>query len=258
MIHQKYPIAFIFLLSVLLTGLVSCSEFQQKNMIGKTTAMQMFSERTAKLTDAIIKKDFGTAKTLLKSGADINEIGKQDETTPLIWVAMVTKRDLKALEFMLKQGANPNIRSSRGMSAMSLAASGDSKPLLELLLVNGGDATIEGDPLTKGNAFRRNLLMMAVDAFRDDYFELLLSHGADVNWNIEGTKGTSTVPRVCITIGRFDWLLYFLDKGYEGNLVQLGSTVKNIHVSERMEPYKQQAIQYLKDRGVDMDAIEVY
>jgi len=38
----------------------------------------------------------------------------------------------------------------------------------------------------------------------------------------------------------------------------VGIEVKNTRVSADMEPYKQKAIQYLKDKGVDMDAIPVY
>lgn len=243
---------------LILSFLASCQDILNGNKVGNVSVSQMYTGLTVPLVEAIVEGDYHEADSLLSQGADINQIGMEEETTPLIWVGAVTKRDLKKLEYMLINGASPNIRSKKGVSAMSLAASGDSKALLELFLKYGGDANLEGEPLTNGNAFRRNLLMMAIGAFREDYFELLLSHGADVNWNTDGTKGLSTVPDKCITVGRYDWLLYFLDKGYSGDFHQLGIAVKNSHVSERMKPYKQKAIQYLKDKGVDMDAIEVY
>ena len=258
---MKLSKSVIFLLSALALAFIGLVLFKDKlivNKVGKVSVTQVFQGLTVPLVDAIVDGDYEAADALLRQGADINQIGMQEEITPLIWVGIVTQRDLKKMEYMLKNGASVNIRSKRGESAMSLAAGGDSKALLELFLKYGGDATLEGPPLTMGDSFRRNLLMMAIGAFRDDYFELLLSHGADVNWNIDGTKGLSTVPNKCITVGRYDWLLYFLEKGYKGDLHQLGIEVKNRHVSAKMEPYKQKAIQYLKDKGVDMDAIPVY
>lgn len=256
MIFNKFSIAAI--VAIVISFLVSNHDKLIINKVGKVSITQMFQGLTVPLVDAIVDGDYEAADAILRQGADINQIGMQEEITPLIWVGIVTQRDLKKMEYMLKNGASPNIRNKKGESAMSLAAGGDSKALLELLLKYGGDATIEGPPLTMGDAFRRNLLMMAIGAFRDDYFEILLNHGADVNWNIDGTKGLSTVPDKCITVGRFDWLLYFLEKGYKGDLHQVGIDVKNRRVSAKMEPYKQKAIQYLKDKGVDMDSIPVY
>ncbi len=258
MAFNKFTIAGIGAIALMLSFLVFCQDKLIVNKVGKVSVTQVFQGLTVPLVDAIVDGDYEAADALMRQGADINQIGMQEEITPLIWVGIVTQRDLKKMEYMLKNGASVNIRNKRGESAMSLAAGGDSKALLELFLKYGGDATLEGPPLTMGDSFRRNLLMMAIGAFRDDYFELLLSHGADVNWNIDGTKGLSTVPNKCITVGRYDWLLYFLEKGYKGDLHQLGIEVKNRRVSAKMEPYKQKAIQYLKDKGVDMDAIPVY
>ena len=225
------------------------------NRVGDKSVSDMFHGPTVALVEAIVAGDFESANELLQQGADINQIGKYSDITPLIWVGAVTKRDLNKMEYMLKHAASPNIRgeNSNEMSAMEIAVSGDSKALLELFLKYGGDATLEATSMSKGGALRRNLLMVAISNWREDYFELLLNHGADVNWNIDGTKGSQTVTDMCLLFRRYDWLLYFLKKGHKGDLYKIGEAVKIDGVSPTREAGRQKLIQYLIDHGVDIN-----
>ena len=95
--------------------------------------------------------------------------------------------------------------------------------------------------------------MVAISNWREDYFELLLNHGADVNWNIDGTKGSQTVTDMCLLFRRYDWLLYFLKKGHKGDLYKIGEAVKIDGVSPTREAGRQKLIQYLIDHGVDIN-----
>jgi ankyrin repeat protein len=221
------------------------------NKVGNLVLTETFPEQTVLLIETIFEEEYSQADKLIEQGADINHIGEYG-LSPLLWIMSVTQ-DAGTLEYMLKKDADPNYRGhKRGHSPMYFAAGGNRKKVLELFLQYGGDPNLEGvgEP---GDAFRESMLMVAIHNFREEYFELLLSHGADVNWNSDGSMGIKNVPKAAMTVGRFDWTLYFLEKGYKGDMQALARSVEAIKVSDRQKPNKQKVIDYLKSRGVEFD-----
>ena len=219
--------------------------------VGNLQLQETFSVNTALFIKAVISEDFDGANALLKQGANINEVGEHG-ITPLLWIGAVTQ-DITPLEYMLKNDADPNYRGyMNGFSPMYAASGGDRKDILELFLKYGGDANLEGKG-KPGDAFRESMLMVAISNFREENFDLLLKHGADINWNADGSMGLNNVPRSAIIIGRFDWALGFLEKGYKGDLGELAKSVSTIKVSEKGRANKQKVIDYLESKGIKVD-----
>lgn len=54
-------------------------------------------------------------------------------------------------------------------------------------------------------------------------------------------------------MGRFDWALDFLQKGYRGDLSQLAKSVASRKVSEDGKADKQKVIDYLKSKGITVE-----
>ncbi len=93
---MKLSKSVIFLLSALALVFIGLVLFKDKlivNKVGKVSVTQMFQGLTVPLVDAIVDGDYEAADALMRQGADINQIGMQEEVTPLIWVGIVTQRN---------------------------------------------------------------------------------------------------------------------------------------------------------------------
>ena len=219
--------------------------------VGRLKLQDTFTERTAALIKSVINEDFDDANILLQQGADINEIGEHG-ITPLLWVLVVTQ-DIAPLEYLLQNNANPNYRGYMdGFSPMYLASGGNREDILKLFLKYGGDVNLEGigEP---GDTLRESMLMVAISNFKEENIRILLEHGADINWNADGSMGIKNAPRAAIVMGRFDWALDFLKKGYRGDLSQLAKSVASIKVSEDGKADKQKVIDYLESKGITVE-----
>ena len=211
--------------------------------IGGMTVREAFpDERVAKLIEAVSDGDYAEADKQLKAGADVNMVGT-DTISPLLWV--ITTRNLKGVEYLLKFGANPNYHAKRKASAMSFAAGGNMLELLELLLKYKGDPNLigpGGDPI----------LHFAVMQHRKENIKLLVQHSADVNIQSNG----DTAARVAARLGSFDIVAYFLEKGLSNDLQGLAKSVEIRHVPPDSEAqrWKDKVIETLKERGVKFPA----
>ncbi len=242
MFKNRYRFICLFFYCALIS---SCSEKNNEMKLSET-----FSTETTKFIEAVVEKNFDKANEQLLKGANINEIGLNG-ITPLLWVYTDSNDAHKLIEYMLLNGANPSYRDEQGFSALYLATGGDRKEILEVLLKYGGDPNLEA-PEKLGGAFRRTMLMVAISNFREEYFDLLLDHGADVNWNIEGNKGSLNIIQSTINVGHFDWTLFFLKKGFKGNLQEVAVSAHVRKVSDDMKPYKQDVFTYLETKGVNI------
>jgi uncharacterized protein len=88
------------------------------------------------LDDAVLRSDYSGMKSAIESGEDVNDTSSG--MTPLL--SAVFRGDVEAVRLLLDHGANPNIRSSFGDSALWHAE--DDFGLLEIAaLLRMHDAT---------------------------------------------------------------------------------------------------------------------
>ena len=106
-----------------------------------------------------------------------------DGTTPLHYA--VHRNDLKAVETLIRGGADVNVTNRYGVPPLSLAATNGSAPMLELLLKRGANpnsAQSEGE----------TVLMTAARTGNAAAVKTLLAYGADVNAK-ESWKGQTAL-----------------------------------------------------------------
>ena len=125
-----------------------------------------------RLPDAAMKRDIATVNALLgEKGIDPNVRGQFD-TPALLWLAQVD--EVEAARKLLKAGADANMKTPAGVSALSLAIANGSVAMTKLLLDAGADAnTLEPSG--------ESMLMSAAEVGVPGVVAELLKHGANVN-----------------------------------------------------------------------------
>ncbi|MEO0249954.1 MAG: ankyrin repeat domain-containing protein [candidate division WOR-3 bacterium] len=213
--------------------------------LGGLTAEQAFTDaRVARLVKAASSGNFKEVDAQLRAGADVNAVGAQG-VTPLIWV--LTTHNLKAVEHLLKSGANPNYRDpERGVSAMYFASGGNNPKLLELLLKYGGDPNLRGENT-------ETMLQVAASECRRENIDILLQHGADINGHdgLRRSAAHSALTRAC-----FDITVYLLERGLTYELRHLAKSVEGTIIRDNSDQkrWQDRAIEILKERGVKFPA----
>ncbi|MGH1448721.1 MAG: ankyrin repeat domain-containing protein [Pseudomonadaceae bacterium] len=229
----------IFLIIMASLLLTAC----RQDELGNMTINDAFDTKTAAFVGAVHDHDFIKADILLSQGVDINAVGVEG-ITPLLWV-MLTDRNATSIAFMLKRQADPNyVVPNRMVSAMYFATGGNRKDLLELILQYGGNPSLIGPD-------NESMLMIAITQRREEYFDLLIKHGADINWH---NKHGHSAAWQTLTPGRFDWTFYFLEKGYDADLQSLASSVETRPASDDMQRWKEKVIDLLKEKGAKFPA----
>ena len=135
-----------------------------------------------RLADALKAGDRKAVQTLLKQGADVNAAGP-DGTTALHWA--VRGDDLDTVQLLLRAGANPKTTNRNGVTPLSLAASNGNAAITEALLKAGADpaAAAPGG---------QTILMTAARTGNPETVKLLLARGVDVNAR-EATYGETAL-----------------------------------------------------------------
>jgi ankyrin repeat protein len=119
------------------------------------------------------------------------------------WVHAVSQRDLPTIERLLPQGANVNLASEDGKTALMLAAGAGQRELVHALLAAGADVNFT-------NRRGGTALMYAATSGDPETVALLLSHGAAVNakavngWTavtLASAKGYSIIVRRLLDAG---------------------------------------------------------
>ena len=207
--------------------------------LGGMKVDEAFQGDTAIMVEAVADGDYARADALLARGADINAKCKEG-VTPLLWIMGITK-DTHKIEYMLKNRADPNyvVPEKDMASAMYIAAGGNRQDILELVLKYGGNASLIGPD-------NLSMLMVAVMQRREEYFNLLLKHDADTNWRNQHGESAASIT---LTPGRFDWTLYFLERGFSADFQFLAGDVETRVASDRMLPWKAKVIDFLKSKG---------
>jgi hypothetical protein len=229
------------IIPVLMLIITSCANNQRGNL---TLERAFPNKQMQNFLEAVTDDKFDKADRYLSQGIDINVIGGEG-ISPLLWVTG-SEYDIDQIEYMLKNGANPNyVEAKRKVSAMYFASGGNREDVLRLLLKYNGDPNIEAPN-------NDNLLMHAITQQREEYFDLLINSGLDINWH---NKHNSSAPSHAIGVyGRYDWAIYFIEKGYNSNFQALASTAEGRPVSENMQKDKEKLIDILKTKDVTFPA----
>ena len=135
-----------------------------------------------------------TMKILLKAGADVNVLPKEKkgvslivDTTPLIVAARMGY--IPAMDTLLAAGADVNARTSRGFSALTMAAFDEQWPAVETLLKAGADPNARGQRQYNPSS----VLEMAAGKGQLAIMEAIMKLGVvDVNEvNVDGSTALS-------------------------------------------------------------------
>jgi len=135
-----------------------------------------------RLTDALKAGDRKAVQALLKQGADVNA-SDPDGTTPLQWA--VRGDDVDSVQLLLRAGAKPKTANRNGVTPLSLAAGNGNAAITEALLRAGADpaAAAPGG---------QTILMTAARAGNPGVVRLLLARGVEVNAR-EATYGETAL-----------------------------------------------------------------
>ena len=124
-----------------------------------------------RLTEALKSGDRKAVQSLLKQGANVNT-ADPDGTTPLHWA--VRSDNIDTVEMLLRAGANPKAANRYGITPLSLAAGNGNPAILEMLLKAGAD------PATPGPG-GQTILMIAARTGNAESVRRLLARGLEVN-----------------------------------------------------------------------------
>jgi len=129
-------------------------------------------EGDTRLPDAAMKGDRSLVQSLLKQKVDVNA-PQGDGNTALHWAAY--RDDLEMARLLVQAGANVKAKTRLAdMTALELAATNGSAPMIDLLLKAGSDPN-----MANGNG--TTPLMLAAASGKTDAVQALLDHGADAN-----------------------------------------------------------------------------
>ena len=112
-------------------------------------------------------------KYLLKHGADVNYVGSEFKTTPLMYAAMW--EHLKATQILIEAGADVNVKSENDFTALWSGCSNDTKTRekIAFMLLDAG-ADVHGGKT-------RPVISIAAGSSTPKVLQRLIDEGADVN-----------------------------------------------------------------------------
>jgi quinoprotein dehydrogenase-associated probable ABC transporter substrate-binding protein len=106
---------------------------------------------------AIADDNYEAAKALIEAGAKVNEPSGAEGLTPLMVAAAQTApaegamflpsstRPIDIAKSLIERGANVNARSTKGVTALMIAATHNNPPMIGLLMESGADASLKDD-----------------------------------------------------------------------------------------------------------------
>jgi hypothetical protein len=178
--------------------------------------------------------------------------------TVLNWA--VKMRKLKSVEALLKEGANPNIQDSNGVSAFILASSIEEiSEYLQLLLKYKGDVNAISNG--SGGVYGQTPLIAAVGTSLNNT-QILVDAGANINFNIENCEGA--LEQACLR-EKIEILRYLIiEKGanfkkaisyrkINGDSIYVTDELRSFKVEPGSEEFniKMELIEYMRAGGMD-------
>jgi len=146
-------------------------------LISVVFVCKIFPQQFNQLADAVIEKDTVKIERLLQSGVDINTQHPQTGTTVLMIASSYDYYD-GMVEFLIKNGANVNLKDKEGKTALLWAAS-NSLPNAEILVANGADVNEAADDGM--TPFLQASFGVSSGKVPIEMCELLRENGANIN-----------------------------------------------------------------------------
>lgn len=195
----------------------------------------------------------------LDRGADVN-IESREGMRPLFWA--ISKRSVRGFEFLLENGADPNVRAFRddredsGLSLMEVAAIAKDPDYLQLALKHGGDPDTKdvryGSLIAGGT-----IIYSAIMNHRSENVRLLIASGA----SIRHEDGSGYTPlMLAANINQYEIAYMLLECGADptirtkwgadlaSHMVRFGD--RGIPRRGKQRAYYEKVIEELRDRGL--------
>jgi ankyrin repeat protein len=226
----------VIIIGAFIGPMLGCGE----SKLGNKTIDETFANpEVAGMLKAAVNGDYDVLSQYIANGSDVNAVG-HGGATPLYW--LLVKDKLKASEILLQAGAKSSQKIARGYSALSMVVAGNQPKVLKLLLKYNADINTFGPK-------NMPLIEVAVLHRKWNHFDLLLDAGADINHHSRyGISAATTAS----SLGRFDKVIYMLERGYSYDLNRLGRMVQRRRVDESSEActWKRKLVVELKKRDV--------
>lgn len=136
------------------------------------TIKRVFGDGETALMKAVWNGHFDIVKNLVKYGANVNCVNREEECTALMHAVIRDRNEI--LEFLLDAGANVNAKTNRAATALMYAIKRSNFKGAELLLSRAPDIHVK-------NSEGDNVLMMASASNQINMVKRLIELGADVN-----------------------------------------------------------------------------
>jgi len=219
------------------------------------------------VANAIVKHDSAEVRRLLK-GIPLSVINIQDEKflQPINLFA-IGNENFDALKILTELGADPNLQSENGYSAMLKAAAAtqlyDDNRYLKYLISNGGDV----NAVSKAKNSMDRTPLIAASHYKFENVKLLIEAGADPHYAYSYNDSFNTKQSVLgVALGdrHIDIVNYLIfEQGVDYNIVikSYGKGIKprtivtyldEMNFPQGSEKYQQKMklVNYLKERGV--------
>ena len=203
-------------------------------LIGSNSYSQVSS--FDKMEKAILEKDIGKVKTLLRNGVSPNS--KNEKGVTVLMMASA-KGTLEIVQTLVAKGATINEKTPWGTTALSLAAEYGNEDIIKWLIKKGANIKIKdqygGTALTQAAAKGFNGIV-----------KILIDNGADVN--VQRSNGTTALMAAC-SAGYFEIVKTLVLNGADleaktDEATALYFAVEGKHIK---------IVQYLLDRNVNVN-----
>lgn len=235
--------------AILVLFQTACSDLQNTavQLLNRMEASDYFEDPLQqRFAKAIASGNKKRMQALLDEGADVDAMGKE-QMRPLFW-AMV-KQSLKGFEFLLENGADPNIvktdERTGDTPVIELAAIAANRRYLELLLAHGAN------PNAPTGGASRTVIYSAIFNLRLENIQLLVEHGADLNHQ----DGNGQTPSATATDTKaFELVFWMLEHGADPTIANNWGYTLATKIAEGAErhgddPWYQKVAEWLRERG---------
>ena len=218
--------------------------------------------------EAITNHNSDKVRKLLQ-GKPLSVINLQDEKylQPLN-VFAIWNQDFNSLKVLTELGADPNLQSKSGRSAMIEAAGnaqvGDDNRYLKYLIANGGDV----NAVSKAENVMNRTPLIAASRYKLENVKLLVEAGANPNYIYRYNDKDNTIEsglHVALRSNRIDIVNYLIfEQGVDYNIITkppfrkggapttIATYLRGLNFSQGSDKYQQKMklVNYLKEKGV--------
>jgi ankyrin repeat protein len=189
--------------------------------------------------------DLSKIQSLINSGVNVNQVGKQG-MTPLFWV--LQHNNLAGFKKLLESSANPNYINDAGISVIIHASSLKNSHFLELALNYGADPNIVHPSKSTPTP-----LFAAIFSLNMANIKLLINKGANLNFV---DHHNASPMKLAADLNRWDYVYYFLERGADYKLTDRWSNSiiynlenNRINKSNKLYDWREKVINFLKNKG---------